>query len=149
MKKKITCGYCKKQIKKNSKECSYCGKKFKVFEKKVRRNIALKKIFLTTLIIALSISALIGAFVLLIGEFGETEAKLLATTLSIGGFSIAGLCASIWYDRRKFLLFSLSGIITSILGLFYSIILIWEIVEADSFNVIKPLLIPRLSNFHL
>ncbi len=27
-KKKITCGYCKEKIKKGSKSCSHCGKKF-------------------------------------------------------------------------------------------------------------------------
>lgn len=32
MKKKATCGYCKKEIKKSSKKCPHCGKEFEMFK---------------------------------------------------------------------------------------------------------------------
>jgi predicted nucleic acid-binding Zn ribbon protein len=127
--KKITCGYCKKEIKKGSRMCSYCGKKFKKFEEQENKEAKLKKYFLITLTIALSISALLGIFIFIFGKIGEVQRKILLTMLSLGGFSITGLCASILYDKRKFLFLSYSGMIASLFGFLYSLLLIWEIIK--------------------
>ena len=145
---KVNCGYCKKEIAKNSRECPHCGKKFKMFGGKERVDnfsfgiINLKRIFSISLIFSLGIGLLIGIFAFIFGDFGEVEQRLLITTLAVGGFSITALCASIWHEKKKFLFISFPGILSSNLGLFYSILLIWEIIDIDpSFNLIKPLLI--------
>ncbi|MCK5149769.1 hypothetical protein KAJ87_02495 [Candidatus Pacearchaeota archaeon] len=142
---KVNCGYCKKEIGKGSRECPHCGKKFKMFEEedknKLFRNITLKKYFSASLILSLSISALIGIFIFIFWEFGEVQRKILFTTLSLGGFSMLGLCAAIWYDKQKFLLLSYSGMISSVLGFLYSFLLIWEIIDTLSFYEAKPFFI--------
>ena len=94
-------------------------------------NIGIKRVFLVSLIASLSISALIAIFVFLFGNFGETEFKILFTTLTVGGYSLTGLCSSILYDRRKYLPLAFSGIIVSVIGFLITIGTIWEIVDFD------------------
>ena len=92
MSKRITCGYCGEEIRKNAKKCPHCSKEFKErVGVKTEKGVKLKKIFLITLTIALSISALIGIYIFVFGNFREIEGKLLMTTLAIGGFSVTAL----------------------------------------------------------
>jgi len=84
------------------------------------------------MIISLSISALIGIFVFLLGDFGETEFRLLMTTLTIGGYSLTGLCCSVLYEKRKFTPLALSGMIISIIGFLYTVLVIWEAIDFDN-----------------
>ena len=88
-----------------------------------------KKYFLTTLIVALSISAVIGIYIFLFGEFGDIETKLLITTLAIGGYSLTGLCCSTIYNRKELFILSIVGMLISVIGLILAIISIWEIVD--------------------
>lgn len=98
-------------------------------------NVNFKKTFLITMIISLSISALIGIFIFLFGEFGETELRILLTTLTIGGYSLTGLCCSVLYERKRFTSLASTGMVVSILGFLYTLLVIWEILEVnDSFN---------------
>ena len=97
----------------------------------MEQNFNFKKTFLLTMIISLSISALIGIFVFLFGDFGETEARLLLTTLTIGGYSLTGLCCSVLYEKRKFTSLALSGIIISIIGFLFTVLVIWEAIDLD------------------
>src|SRR5690625_7148208 len=76
--------------------------------------ISYQKYFLQILIGALSVSALIGIYIFLAGDFGETEVRLLFTTLAIGGYSLAGLCCSVIYKREKLKPFSVIGMLTEI-----------------------------------
>lgn len=80
-------------------------------------------------IASLSISALIAILVFLFGNFGETEFKLLFTTLTLGVYSLTGLCSSVLYDRKKYLSLSFSGITVSVIGFLITVGAIWEIVE--------------------
>ncbi|MFT7615962.1 MAG: hypothetical protein ACI8Y7_000789 [Candidatus Woesearchaeota archaeon] len=91
-----------------------------------------KKTFLVALIISLSISALIGIFVFLLGNFGETELRLLLTTLTIGGYSLTGLCCSVLYEQKRFIPLAVSGIVISIIGFFYTVLAIWELVDLNT-----------------
>ncbi|MCB0374840.1 MAG: hypothetical protein KDD04_02880, partial [Sinomicrobium sp.] len=68
-----------------------------------------RKYFLTALIVALSVSALIGILVFLLGDFGETEMRILMTTLTIGGFSLTGLSSAVIYHRDRLRVFSVAG----------------------------------------
>ena len=95
------------------------------------QQFSIRRVFLISLIASLSISALIAIFVFLLGDFGETEIKLLLTTLTIGGYSLTGLCSSVLYDRKKYLPLAFSGIIVSVLGFLVTVGAIWEIVDFD------------------
>ena len=94
-------------------------------------DINYKKYFLRILILALSISALIGIIIFLVGEFGTTEIQLLLTTLAIAGYSLTGLGSSTIHNRTGFRLFSLIGMLISVLGFLTTIIFIWEIIDPD------------------
>jgi hypothetical protein len=95
----------------------------------MEQNFNFKKTFLITMIISLSISALIGIFVFLFGDFGETEARLLLSTLAIGGYSLTGLCCSVLYEKRKFTPLAISGMMISVVGFIYTLLMIWEVIE--------------------
>ncbi len=95
----------------------------------MEQNFNFKKTFLITMIISLSISALIGIFVFLFGDFGETEARLLLSTLAIGGYSLTGLCCSVLYEKRKFTPLAISGMIISVIGFIYTLLMIWEAID--------------------
>ena len=90
-----------------------------------------RKYFLRTLIMALVISAAIGIVIFLVGDFGETEVKLLLTTLAIAGFSLTGLSSSTIHYRAGFGLFAVIGMLISVLGFLSTMVLIWEIVDPD------------------
>ena len=92
-------------------------------------NLNFKKYFLRTLVIALSVSALIGIFIFLIGDFGETEFRLLLTTLTIGGYSLTGLCSATNQKKPDLKSFSLVGMLISIIGFVITLGAIWEIID--------------------
>lgn len=94
--------------------------------------IDIKKYFLRSLVAALAVSALIGIFIFLMGDFGETEVRLLLTTLTIGGFSLTGLCCATIHHRIPLKSFSIIGMIISAIGFFLSIGVIWEWIEIDN-----------------
>jgi len=85
----------------------------------------IKKIFLKTLIVSLSASGLLGIFIFLFGQFGETEGRLLLTTLSIGGCSLTGLCCSTIYPSEKYKIFSVIGIGIAGLCFVFTLFNIW------------------------
>jgi hypothetical protein len=91
-----------------------------------------KKYFLWTLIAALSISALIGIIIFQIGNFGEKERKLLFTTLTLGVYSLTGLCSSKILNRPIFKIFSIAGMVISFLGFLTTVAAIWEMVDIEN-----------------
>jgi len=102
-------------------------------------NLNLKKIFLICIIISLILSALIGIFVFLFGEFRRVEVRLLLNTLAIGFYSLSGLSCSAIIEKHRFRTFATLGIIISACGLLYTSLYIWEGIDID--NGWKPLII--------
>ncbi len=94
-------------------------------------DINYKKIFLKALIISLVISAIIGIYLFLFGDFEDSDTRLLLTTLTVGWYSMTGLCSSVVHSRKSFKIFSSFGIIISILGFFITVIGIWDIIDND------------------
>lgn len=94
-------------------------------------NLDFKKYFLRTLVIALTISALIGIVIFIVGEFGETETRLLLTTLTIGGYSLTGLCCATNQNRNDLKYFSIIGMLVSVIGFLITIGAIWELIDFD------------------
>lgn len=92
-----------------------------------------KRTFLIALIVALSIGALMGIFIFIFGDFGETEVRLLGTTLALGGYSLTGLCSSILYDKKKILPLAYFGMGVSIIGFIFAVSLIWKIIDYSPF----------------
>ena len=76
----------------------------------------LKQVFLRTLIVALLGSALTGIYAFLFGDFGETEVKILLTTLSISYFSIISLACAAAFEAKKGGVLAPIGLALSVLG---------------------------------
>ncbi len=93
------------------------------------KKTSLKKVFLITMVVSLSISALIGIFVFLVGNFGDTELNILLTLLALGGYSLTSLASSALYERNKSNPLALSGVVISVVGFLYTVLGIWEIFE--------------------
>jgi len=90
---------------------------------------------LLSLIVSFCLCGLAGIIILIIGTFGETEQKVLNTTMIFAGYSILGLCCSILAGKRKFPYVAYTGVGICIAGLIYSIIFIWTDLDSSS-NVI-------------
>lgn len=90
-----------------------------------KRSSKLRRILLITMIVTLSISALIGIFVIISGNGGELEGKILLTTASIGGFSLVSLCFPGLFERRKLKVVAYAGLVSCGIGLFFAFVVIW------------------------
>jgi hypothetical protein len=88
-------------------------------------NIPLKQTLLRTLIGALILSALIGIYAFLFGDFGETEVKILLTTLTISFFSVTSLACAAAFEKKKMPLLSVPGLILGFVGFLMFVPGIW------------------------
>ena len=77
---------------------------------------SLKQVFLRTFIATVVASAMIGIYVFLFGDFGETEMRILVTTLTISYFSVTSLACSAAFEKRKAGRLAPAGIAVSIVG---------------------------------
>ena len=90
------------------------------------------------MIVSLILSALIGAGILLLGNLGETELRILATTGSIVGYSLVGLFFSWLYENKHLNPFSGAILVYLIFAFVSTITNIWDISFrlATTFNII-------------
>jgi hypothetical protein len=94
----------------------------------------LKRIFLLTLIVTLCISALIGVYAFLFGQFGDMEIKILLTTLSISYFSIISLACAAAFEMRRGSILAPIGLIVSLLGIMLFLPGIWgECFDSEAY----------------
>lgn len=77
---------------------------------------SLKQVFLRTFIATVVASAIIGIYVFLFGDFGETEMRILVTTLTISYFSVTSLACAAAFEKRKAGRLAPAGIGVSIVG---------------------------------
>lgn len=85
-----------------------------------------KKFFLYLLIASVSASGIVGIAVIVIGNFGELEGKILATTLTISLASILGLGCGAAYDTGRAKIIPIAGGICIIGGSIVWIAMIWQ-----------------------
>ena len=86
----------------------------------------LRRLFLYLLIASVALSAVIGIVVILIGNFGEFETKVLLTTLTITATSILGLACGAFLETDRGRLLPLVGISLALVSAVMWIILIWN-----------------------
>ncbi len=84
------------------------------------------KIAFAGIICSLFISAIVGIFVILIGDFDETEIKILLTAGSLAGLSILGLPSLFHIERNQYLIIARVGILTAVTGFLAIQLLIWS-----------------------
>ena len=96
----------------------------------------LKRLFLYTLIGSVAISALIGIGVILFGNFGEFEVRVLLTTLTVTVTSILGLACGAYIETGRGRTLPIVGIFLSIVSAIMLFFVIWDILD-DSEVFIK------------
>jgi len=98
-------------------------------------SLPLKRVFLWTLIVTLCISALIGVYAFLFGQFGDMEIKILLTTLSISFFSIIALACAAAFEMKKGSILAPLGLAVSLLGLLTFLPGIWgECFDSEAYG---------------
>lgn len=94
----------------------------------------LKRLFLVTLVLSVVVSAAIGIVVILIGNFGEFETKVLLTTLTITVTSILGLACGAYLETGRGKTLPTAGIVLALVSAVMWIILIWQMrIENDTY----------------
>lgn len=96
----------------------------------IPQEINLKRTFLYTLIASIAVSALIGIWIILLGNFGWFETRILCTTLTVVGTSLLGLACGAYLEspqaRNSALRFvPVLGIALSFISAFIGLWLIW------------------------
>jgi len=77
------------------------------------------------------------------------EIRILITTLAIGAYSLTGLCCSALYEKRKFTLLALFGMVISVIGFFYTVLVIWRVIGIDdSWKALMIFIILAVSSAH-
>ena len=89
--------------------------------------------FLYLLIVSVGLSALLGIVALLSDHFGETQVKVLLSTLCVAGASILAMACSAVWERGKAHAFALPGIGASILGFLLFLVGIWAEVNSNPY----------------
>ena len=77
------------------------------------------------LVISLVTSALIGITIVILGEFNETDFKILATSATIAGVSVALLPGFYHLERTRYKRITLGSISTSIVFFAMILYIIW------------------------
>ena len=92
----------------------------------------LRKTFLIATLASLIISAGIGIAIFLSGELGDTQSKLLLTTLAVAGFSLTGW-ASVARETNWWLWpLQPLGAAASVVGLVVVTLSVWELIGEDA-----------------
>ena len=84
------------------------------------------KIAFVGIVCSLFISAAVGIFVILIGDFDETEIKILLTAGSLAGLSILALPSLFHLERNQYITIARVGILTAIVGFLAVQLVIWS-----------------------
>lgn len=90
------------------------------------KNLNLKKFFLYLLIASVALSALIGVGVILFGNFGEFETRVLLTALTVTVTSILGLACGAYLETGRGKALPVCGIVFAAASAVMWFILIWH-----------------------
>jgi hypothetical protein len=88
-----------------------------------------KLIFLYMLIASVAISAVVGIGVLLIGDFGSLEIRVLMTTLTVTVTSILGLACGAYFESGRWRALPLAGIVLAIAAAVMTFFIIWDVAD--------------------
>jgi hypothetical protein len=89
--------------------------------------MSLKRAFLYALIGSVSISALIGIGVLLFGNFGNVEVRILMTTLTVTVTSILGLACGAYFESGRGRELPLAGVVLAVAAAMMTLLIVWNV----------------------
>jgi hypothetical protein len=111
-----------------------------------RRSLA--RALLATVIVALCLAAFVAIGILLFGDFGETEGKVLLTTLGIAGYSLLGLAATTALGRQPRFL-GPSGLVATAVGFALFVAVVWISPEGENLGRLMGVsLVLSIANAH-
>lgn len=85
----------------------------------------LRRIFLWTMIVSLSLAAAMGIAAILLPQFGRTQERTLVTSLIVGLFSLPALGSAIVIGRRKLVGWMWAGLVCTLLAMALWLVLVW------------------------
>lgn len=85
----------------------------------------IRRFFLHLLITSVAVSAIVGIAVVLFGDFGDFETKVLLTTLTISVTSVLGLACGVSFETRRGGKLPLAGIFFAVAAAILWIVMIW------------------------
>ena len=94
-------------------------------------NINLRRLFLYLLIGSVALSAVVGIGVLLLGDFGLIEVRVLMTTMVITIVSVLGLACGAYIEVRGGKHVPLAGIAFSVIAGLMSFFIIWNVLDDE------------------
>lgn len=92
----------------------------------------LKRLFLYSLIGSVAVSAMIGIAVMIFGNFGEFETKVLLTTMTMTITSILGLACGACFEAGKGRAIPAAGIVSAVVSAILWMIMIWSRFDPDN-----------------
>ena len=115
-------------------------------------NFNTKKLFLYLLTCSIALSALMGIWAIVSGEFGELQGRILGTTTTVVGTSILGLACGAYLEKARAkhspaLFIPIAGIALSIFSAAIILLIIWEGIDLDGEVLWKTLAISLMFAF--
>ena len=96
-------------------------------------SLNLRKFFLYLFVASVALSALIGIGVILFGNFGDFEIKVLLTTMTVTVTSILGLACGAYLETGRGKIVPVAGITFALVCCVLWIILVWQGTAHESF----------------
>lgn len=91
----------------------------------ISKHIKPTRIALITLVSCLIASAVIGIMIVLVGDFGETQIKILGTVAAVAAFSLISLPSLFNLEKQRYQLIARAGIFMGLVFFLLILILIW------------------------
>ena len=91
----------------------------------ISNNIKPTRIELITLVSCLIASAVIGIMIVLIGDFGETQIKILGTVAALAAFSLISLPSLFSLEKQRYQNIARPGLLMALVFFFLILSIIW------------------------
>jgi hypothetical protein len=88
-----------------------------------------RRLFLYLLIGSVGLSALLGIIVLLFGNFGMIEVRVLMTTLTVTVMSIFGLACGAYFESGRGRALPITGIVVSVIAAMMAMLIVWDVLD--------------------
>lgn len=85
-----------------------------------------KRVLVLAVAVLLSASALLAIGILLIGHFGESEGRILATTALLAGYGLVALPSTILLDQERFRRVAAAGLALAAVGASLALAAVWS-----------------------
>jgi len=93
-----------------------------------------KRLFLYLFIASVLLSAIIGIGVMLFGDFGEFETKIMMTTLTVTVTSVLGLACGACLEAGKGRIIPIAGIVFAVISGALWLIMLWSAFDTKAHN---------------